>query len=85
MLVATVPSERLEGVVADEIELRKANHGCRVPRPSTGCLCGCGFDTGEADVTLGMFEYDSKIRILNKIIFKISCILLYVFYNLLKF
>lgn len=27
-----LPSDRLEGVVADEVELRRANHGCRVCR-----------------------------------------------------
>ena len=46
LVVDTVPSVRLEGVVADEVLLRRASHGC------AGRLCGCGFDTAEADVTL---------------------------------
>jgi len=41
------PSERLEGVVADEVELRRASHCCRPAAvcrrrtPSGGCPCHC--------------------------------------------
>lgn len=47
-----LPSDRLEGVVADEVELRRANHGCRGVPPA-GCPCHCvavvstSFDTAE--------------------------------------
>jgi hypothetical protein len=50
-----LPSERLEGVVADEVKLRRASHGCqpaavyrRTPSAGWPCrLCGCGFNTAD--------------------------------------